>query len=731
MAVDSRVPAEQPVGSPGGQVPWPVRSGAVPSLADGFITRPETAPDLGAILVPGTTVALVPGLAAAGGSRTSQSCGKTQLAVGFAESLWQSRGLELLVWVVATSRASVLSGYVAAAAAAMGVDTAGDAASVAARFVSWLGETSRSWLVVLDDLSDAADLEGLWPDGPAGRALITTADAATLPGEHPALVHPVGVFSPREALSYLMGRFTADTDQRLGAIDLIKDLGCEPLALAQASAVIAGSSMSCRDYRGYYARRSQQVADATGTEPSAAAVTWTFSFEQADRLSPGGTAQSVLGLAALLDSHAIPAPVFTTSAARAYLAEDGTGRPADRERAQGALLTLERAGLLSIDRAAAPPMVRMTSVVQATVRAAMPDQLINSASRVAADALLEMWPADDQRAPLAGVLRSCAASLQQAAGDLLWAGGCHQLLLLAGQSLDSARLADPAVAYWRELAAVSDRILGQDHPDTLVAGERLASAYLTAGQPAEAVPWFQWVLAKRAHALGPDRLDTIAARLDLGHALAAASQPGEAVAALAGAVRDYERIRGADHRDTLGARDELAAAYRGAAQYADAIQLGRRTLADRERLQGPRHPDTMTAREKLADAYLADERFKDAISHYKRVLADRERVLGADHIDTIEVRGSLGFAYHSAGKMASALQLYEQACADYERVLGADHPDILARRANLAHAYYAAGRLTDAMSLLRDTVARCERTLPAGDPLTRALQESLANIAGP
>ncbi len=37
-------------------------------------------------------------------------------------------------------------------------------------------------------------------------------------------------------------------------------------------------------------------------------------------------------------------------------------------------------------------------------------------------------------------LRSCAASLQQAAGDLLWAGGCHPLLLRAGRSQDSARL---------------------------------------------------------------------------------------------------------------------------------------------------------------------------------------------------------------------------------------------------------------------------------------------------
>ena len=65
--------------------------------------------------------------------------------------------MDLLVWIEATSRASVLSGYAAATAAATGRDQASSCESVAAQFLSWLGETSRSWLVVLDDLADAAE----------------------------------------------------------------------------------------------------------------------------------------------------------------------------------------------------------------------------------------------------------------------------------------------------------------------------------------------------------------------------------------------------------------------------------------------------------------------------------------------------------------------------------------------------------------------------------------------
>ena len=68
----------------------------------------------------------------------------------------------------------MLSGY-AEAAAQLGLDHGGDAESVAARFAAWLAGTARPWLVVLDDLRDAADLDGLWPAGPAGRLLVTAA----------------------------------------------------------------------------------------------------------------------------------------------------------------------------------------------------------------------------------------------------------------------------------------------------------------------------------------------------------------------------------------------------------------------------------------------------------------------------------------------------------------------------------------------------------------------------
>jgi tetratricopeptide (TPR) repeat protein len=619
----------------------------------------------------------------------------------------------------------VLAGYVAATAEATGRNQASSCESVAAQFVDWLGETRCSWLVVLDDLADPAAMDGLWPTGPSGRVLVTANDAAVLPGGMQVL--PVGPFNSREALGYLMGRLATDPSQRLGAVELINELGFAPAALAQASAVIVSSGVSCHNYRDYFIRRRDQLTDSSGAPPPPAAVTWMFSFEHAGQLPAGRSAKLLLALAAMLDGHGIPRSVLATSAAGDYQA-GGAETAAGGEGTSAALEALERAGLLTVESVTAPPTVQISPVLQVALRAAMPEGMQDRTARAAADALVQAWPERDPPGWPASGLRACAAALRQISGDLLWAGGCHPVLLRAGESLNSARLTEAAVGHWRDLATTCDRLLGAGHPDTMLACQQLADAYLAAGRANEAVPWFQWVLDTQIRRLAPDHRDVLEARRRLGHALVAALQFQDAITVLERVVADFDRICGPGHTDTLGAQDELAAAYLAAGRYSDAIALYQRTLADRERGQGANHPQTMTTRQGLGDSYLADGRLKDAVSVYKRMLAGRERVLGPDHLDTIKARNSLGAAYQKMGKTAAAEQAYEQARAGFERVLGPRHPDTLRCRVELARVYGRLGRYGDERALLRGTVDRLERALPKDDPLITELRESLADI---
>jgi tetratricopeptide (TPR) repeat protein len=747
----------------------PLRLGMMPSAADCLTVRGETGLSLHT-LAPGTTaVVSSPGPPDNMAADWCRGTGKTQLALYLAESLWRSSGLALLVWADAATRSSVLASYAQAFAEITGAP-ADDAEAAGHRFVTWLAEAREPWLVVLDDLTGTADLAGLLPQGPAGRVLVTARHGVSLPGGSGAVDWPVGVFSAHEALAYVLAWLPSDPDQRVGAVDLIEDLGYHPLALAQAMSNIASSGMSCRDYRDRFARRKAEISRPDGPEPAPVAVTWTLSLEFADQLRPEGLAQPCLALAALLDGKGIPGSVFDAPAAREYIAASGRAGRSGPEPSDG-LANLQRVGLVSVDPGPAGPMVRLSGQVKAAAMAAMPEEMRYRAGTAAAHALLQAWPPGDQPPSLAQAFRSVAVSLRHAAPDALFAGEYHPVLLRAGRSLDTARLTGASIAYWQDIAVTGGRLLGTGHPGTLEAWGMLGRALLAAGRADEAIGLCEQVLNGYTSTHGPDHPGAVATRAELGRALLAAGRPGDAVAAFENVARVHDRGQGSGDLDSMSARCGLADAYRAAGRMKDAIRLYERVLASRERLQtdgqpdtmtirislahcyraagrlkdalpqyqraltdreralGPAHPDTIAARASLASAYHSARRLKEAIPLYERVLEDRSRLDGANHRDTIAARGNLASAYHSAGRLAAAIQIYEQTVAGFQQVLGPDHPDTLASRANLAQAYYTVGRLSEAVGLLREVVASCERALPASHSLTEIVRESLQAMA--
>lgn len=786
---------------------WPVRAGTVPPLAQWFTPRPETGFDLAATPAAGETAVLTPPaqpetaagpvaatstgtasalavtratgtaspLAGAVGTGTASAAagtggtGKTQLAAALAHFMWDSAAVDLLAWVPAVSRDSIITGYVQAGAA-VGAPGGGEPQEpAAASFLDWLAGTDRPWLLVLDDLTDIVDLDELWPRGAAGRVVVTTrlpAAAVRGPGRK---ILEVGTFSAREALGYLTASLYPD--QRAGAIDLAGDLGCLPLGLALATSVIADTGVDCGQYRAHLAERNRQmsVPQADGYAKIVAA-TWSIALDLADSAGPAGPARAALALVALLDSSGVPGAVLTSRAACDYICGHGaTGTPADESRVRGVLDRLSQVGLVTLDPESAARTVGLHSLVQATARQVIPPAMLELTAAAAASALLEAWPLGDRDPLVAQALRDCTASLHRAAADLLWTPEAHPVLLRAGQSLDRSRLPGLAISYWRAMVGTGTRILGPSHASTLRARDHLAAACEAAGRPQDAVAALENSLAERERALGRDHPESLSARSSLAHAHLAAGSSDEAILLYESTLADRDRLLGPEHPDTMASRGDLAAAYRSAGrmqaavsaleralsdreailgrddpqtlaacadlaaalhewgQVREAVPLYERTLADRERVLGPDHADTMAARANLAYAYRSAERLKDALPVYRRALADRERVLGPDHPDTLTSLANLASAYHSARMLKPAIPLYEQALDARERTQGPDHPDTLAARGNLASAYHSSGRIALAIPLYEQTLHDYERLMGRAHVNTLTSRANLAS----
>src|SRR5689334_10283803 len=485
----------------------PVRlSGCIPPLAESFHQRPETGLHLRAGLYPGDTVVLTHGEETPSTPAAQGGTGKTQIAVAFSHALWGARAVDALVWVPATSREAIVAGFAQAARTVGAANQVLPAEAAAGRFTGWLAHTRRPWALILDDLVSLADLEDLWPTGPAGQVVITTALPGPVFPTGPRIA-PVGGFSRREVLAYLSARLTDFPDQRAEALDLGADLDGLPLGLAQAAAVMTLNRLSCREYRGRLGERRQHMSAiwVDGVSPAVLA-TWSLAAECAHELPPAGAAWPALALAAMLDPHGIPGAVLTSPAGCSYVA----GRPstadlADQTLVRAAMTNLARAGLVSIDPGSKARTVRMHPSVQTAVRAYLPPADFEQAVLAAAEALLQAWPEADEsqvphdQAPLVQALRDCSAVLQSAdsaaphpaAGgafqgaqpqqSVLWKPEAHPVLFRSGLSLEADGLAESAIAYWQGMLVASAGLLGNGHVNAVTARDRLAAAHEAGG----------------------------------------------------------------------------------------------------------------------------------------------------------------------------------------------------------------------------------------------------------
>jgi tetratricopeptide (TPR) repeat protein len=702
-------------------------SGIVPPLADHYYTRTESGPDLASSLQPGQTVVLVHGEESDVAPAAQGGTGKTQLAVEFAHAMWNARLVEVLVWVTATNADAVITGFAQAANTVDVGPSSEGAEEAAARFVSWLAHTTRPWALIIDDLNDVADLEHLWPSGPSGRVLITTRLPQSAWDSRDLQVIGVPGLSRREALSYLSARLTDHPDQRIEALDLGEELGGLPLALGQATAVINARQQGCREYRTALNERLRHMSAVDGASATVLA-TWSLAAECAHELPPGGLAWPTLVLAAMMDHHGVPGAVMTSPTACSYIAgRPSTAGGADQNMVRAAINNLAAVGLITIDPASPVRTVRMHASVQAAVRSYLPQADLEQVVLAAADALLETWPEGEGGPQLDQALRDCAAALRANDGGVLWKTEAHPLLFRAGLSLENSRLSGAAITYWQSMLSTSTRLLGPAHANAVVARDRLAAAFESAGRPAEAISVFQTALADRERNQGPEHPETIEARGHLAHAYQSAGRPADAVALYERTVADSERLLGTGHPVTLGSRASLADAYAKAGQIRDGLRGYEQLLSDAERVLGAGHPTTLSARASLAAAYAANGQFKPAIDQYERALTDQERMHGRDHPDAIAARAALASTYRAAGKLKDAIGQYERVLADRERVEGADHPDTIAARANLAYAYRSAGRFREAIPAYERTLADRERVQ---GPDHRETLTARTNLAG-
>lgn len=716
---------------------WPVLSGTVPRLAEGFSRRPETGHGLWEGLRPGVTVILGPG-----GDRTADpglrsGTGKTQLAAACARRIWAAAEVDLLVWLDAYSRDRIVAGYARALADLRLAATPGKPEAAASRFLAWLSGTGRRWLVVLDGVTEAADIEGLWPEGPCGQALVTTALTGLSPAPAKSGIAPrngkparpqqvsIGLtaFSQREALQYLTERLNDDPYHSAGALDLAATLGCLPVGLDLAVAYLLDTGQECRQYRlAYEQYRRDWNGGILGDELAPA---WMLAIDRARQFAPTELAWPALTLAAVLGPAPIPGAILTSAAACAYVTGQHGGTEGARSSLRAAFGNLQQVGLVTIEPDDGVRTVHMPAALQSSVRQVLGPAGVRRAVQAAADAICESWPDSGLRPQMEQALRDCAVSLRRCDEPALWHPDCHPLLIRVGRSLDDAGMAETALAYWRDLTRRCAEYYGARSELSFELRERVASAATSAGKTDEAIAIREELAADINEVAGPAHPQAITSRANLASAFRTAGRIGEAISLGALVAADSEKVFGPVHTHTRQILRELGGARSDAGHHREAIDLLRRGLVLAAETIGIMHPETISAREQLAAAYRRAGRANDAIGLYQDALAQVQKAVGATP-DAVRAREGLALAYYRAGRTDDAAAAFERALAEWRRAAESDAANTLAARASLAAIYCLSGRAKQAIPLYESVLADCNRMCGPAHPDTFAARRNVA-----
>ncbi|MFJ6831866.1 FxSxx-COOH system tetratricopeptide repeat protein, partial [Streptomyces sp. NPDC091209] len=590
----------------------------------------------------------------------------------------------------------------------------------AERATQWLS-AHDGWLLILDDVTDSADIAPLISRTNRGHVIVTSRLSSRWHRFNAAMIR-VGVLPHGDAIELFTQTVQFSEPAEVSELNqratLVSRLGGLPLAIRAAAKYISATDIDTEEYLRRLSNYGSDLLDVEDSSPAWSSLSRAFhtSFEQ---IADMPLALPLLRILAWYAHEGIPCSML-----------DNLTSSFDRQQVQLTLANLVIHGMLDADATS----ISMHRLLQTFVRTADPQDPYRQPADISTglrqstellDATIpqvyepEGWHLWQRLIPHITALadRASAESDTAVSAHLF-----NQTGLFLNEQGDPA----DAIPYHERSHAAYSRHYGRLHRDTLAALGNLAGAYQAAGNLAEALSLYEQTLSECEEFLGQDDPVVLSTRNDLAGAFLASGDLSAAIPMYEKTLADRERVLGKLHPNTLTSLNNLAYAYQVIGNLEQSIPLFEQALAKRKQVLGNQHLDTLASRHNLATSLHFVNRPEEAVRLLEQNLNTREQILGSDHPDTLASRNSLAYACLSVGEVSRALPMLEKTLTDRERILGSDHPDTLTSFNNLAYAYEIKGDLAKAIQLYQRGVEGCERTLGSDHPDTLAAISNLA-----
>jgi tetratricopeptide (TPR) repeat protein len=617
--------------------------------------------------------------------------GKTQVALQFAYTVKETWPEYSIFWVPALSMESFEQACVDIAKKLDIPQAAGgeeDTKELVRQYLSD-GERVGKWLLVVDNVDDRAMLYGdgqmkgvfdYLPPSEEGIVVFTTRTLEVAVELTHSDVIELGAMNQQDATIFL-ARSLINKDllcDSAATTDLLNELTCLPLAIAQAAAYLNKNTTFIRDYLRLLQNTEQGIVDIMSKEfrdntrykgmANAVATTWMVSFSQIrtrDKI-----AADLLSFISCIEWKSIPRSILPRVQSDVRM-EDGIGTLCG----YSFLVRRRNSDWYDVHR------------------------LVHLATRI-------------------------------------WIRRCGDARTVAQRGIRHVARIFPSDDYtnqsvWQAYMPHSVRLLedeqGWDVKEKSKLALQIGRCLLVDGRIPDAVKWLEESYKHRAK-LNEEDLDRLYSQHELARAYVIDGQDKKAVELLEHVVAVQEKVLAEDHPNQLASQHELARAYEADGQVKKAVELLEHVVAVQEKVLAEDHPDQLASQNALAIAYEADGQVKKAVKLLEHVVAVQEKVLAEDHPDQLASQHALAIAYQADGQVKEAVELLEHVVAVRKKVLAEDHPNRLASQHALAMAYQADGQVKKAVELLEQVVAVCRRVLRSNHPSRFSAERNLVYL---
>jgi tetratricopeptide (TPR) repeat protein len=549
--------------------------------------------------------------------------GKTQLATEYAYR--NAADYDIVWWVRSEDPTTLASDYAALAVKLDLPEKDEPKQSVIVEAVKeWL-RLHTGWLLIFDNVVDAASVRGYIPPGDAGHTIITSRSPSWRGVASPLSVYTLPM---DEAVAFLLKR-TGEQDQA-AAKNLAEALGRLPLALEQASAYIEASGSSMARYLKLFTERQREMLQRgkPSTEyPDTIATTWSLSFQNVERDNPA--AADLLRLCAFFAPDDIPLKILIDGIEE--MPESLAVIVADELSFNDALAALRQYSLIEVKN----EKITIHRLVQAVIRHALDDMAFKQWIGVAVQIV-------DTSFPTISNVRTwpiCAPLLPHALS---------------------------ALTYVDAIQFSSDQTAGLFNSVGL---------YLRArAENTEAKRMYERALAINEAALGHNHTAVAVNLANLGEVLVEQGDPASAMAYLERALAIDEAAFGPNHPDVAIDLRNLAKAALGAGNINLSKALIERAITIDEDALGHNHPKVAIGLNNLGTLLMVQQDYDSAKIRLERALAINEAAPDPDYQEIAINLYNLGRVLQAKGNLDGAKPILERSLHIFRSFLGDEHP---------------------------------------------------------